>query len=166
VGTGEYCRLSACDINGDGVIQTWDGMAVMHSMVGLDADDDEVFNCRPSVAFGVVGAVAMERVKFLVDYSNAGVEFTNKSGDVRCRAPEVAPIAALITTDDPVRRVVTIEIDLSEPVDGSLGLVECFVRPPEGGALPGPGAYIVAVSELASGGDGKTPTEISVLPGG
>ena len=150
-------------MNGDGVIPTWAAMAVRHSMIGLDAA--EVFDCRPSVAFGIDNAGAVDRVAFVVDYSNAGVAFTNQSGNVHCRAAEVVPVAGFATTDDPVKKVLSVQIEFAKPITGSLGVAECAALPPESGDLPGPGAYLAVVTEQRGATD-PDGTTVSVLPGG
>jgi hypothetical protein len=151
-------------VNGDGVIQTWDAIAVLRAMTGLV--DDGVFDCRPSVAFGIDNAVEADHLAFVVDYSNAGVAFTNKFGHVRCRGAEALAVSRLDANDDPIAQVLNVSIDFTEPISGSLGVAECFVEPPPGGQLPGPGGYIVVVTELGSKTDGKLPTTVAVLPGG
>jgi hypothetical protein len=164
VGTGNYCRLSACDINGDGIVQTRDAIAVLRAMAGIE--DEDVFDCRASVAFGIDNAVNVDHVAFVVDYSNAGVAFTNKFEHVRCRGAEGLTVSRLEVNDDPIAQVLSLKMDFTEAISGSLGVAECFVRPPEGGKLPGPGAYVVVVTELGSNSDGRLPTTVSVLPGG
>jgi hypothetical protein len=164
VGSGDYCRLSACDVNGDGAVQAWDAIAVLHSMVGADVAPQ--LDCRPSVAFGINDAVGAERVSFVVDYSNAGVGFTNKFGSVRCRSAEALRATTFETSDDPVKEMLTVQLEFSEPLTGSMGIAECFARAPEGGALPGPGAYGVVVTQLDGADAGDIPATVSVLPGG
>src|SRR6185436_439419 len=152
------------DVNGDGVIQTWDGIAVLRAMTG--AVEDGVFDCRPSVAFGIDNAVSVDHVAFVVDYSNAGVAFTNKFDHVRCHSAESLSVSRFEANDDPLAQVLNVTMDFAEPVSGSLGIAECFVIPPDGGKLPGPGGYVVVVTELRSKSDGRLPTTLSVLPGG
>jgi hypothetical protein len=75
------------------------------------------------------------------------------------------PLANFATTDDPVKQVLSVEMEFAKPVSGSLGVAECFARPPESGDLPGPGAYIAVVTEQRGATD-PSGTTVSVLPGG